>query len=554
MKTTAAAALALLLAAPVQAQTPDAPRPVKGSVEAVAAEVEVLVVDRKGTPVDGLTREDFRLFVNGKEMPLDWFEAPPAQAASATASVPAAPETAAAPPVTASTPSPRAHSTVFVISSLHVDAGAQRAGLDALRAYADRLPDGEQAAVYLLDNGARRLLGFTNDRNELKKAIERPKRILPSSYAFDARDDEWVGRSRQMLRNLGTVFDGLASRPESKTVVMLTGPLWPTGNINPPSSASLFKGSRAAPAGGPRSSASPLDTAGAVTHYSNPVTTRGERQWNFLGEARGLENQAFLARATVVALDPSGILAPAGQADSKLDPRDAFIGVPSGSLLAAGDSWEFRNDTFALIAEATGGARLGFSNKPVDLILGASRLLARRYRLGFTPPDGTSARRDIRVEMTRPGLVVRTASGQRSLTAEAAARARFAGLLLSSDAPHGDFTIAVEMKSRVSKRTDDALPFDILVPVSGVYAEERGESRRAELELLVSAVDGEGRASEPIVIPFSVELDTAAARDGAFFRKDSSFSIDKRWKGRLFVGVRDTATNRLGAVAMPIGG
>jgi hypothetical protein len=220
------------------------------------------------------------------------------------------------------------------------------------------------------------------------------------------------------------------------------------------------------------------------------------------------------------------------------------------TLVNAGSSRE----SFAPIAEATGGVRLGFSNKPVDLILDASRLLAKRYRLGFTPPDGTSARRDVRVEMTRPGLVVRTASGQRSLTAETAARARFAGLLLSAEAPRGDFTIAVEMKSPTSKRTDDALPFDILVPVSAVYAEERGENKRAKLELLVSAVDDEGRASEPIVIPFSVELAKATARDGTFFRKDSTFSIDKRWKGRLFVGVRDTATNRLGAIAMLIGG
>ena len=543
MKNSTVAALALLLAASVQAQTPDAPRPVKGSVETVAAEVEVLVVDKKGTPVDGLTRDDFRLFVNGKEMPLDWFEAPPAPGASAMASVPVAPAATAAPPVTASTPSSRAHSTVFVISSLHVDVGAQKAGLDALRAYADRLPDGEQASVYLLDNGARRLVGFTSDRKELKKAIDRPRRILPSAYAFEARNDEWVGRSRQMLRNLGTVLDSLASRPEPKTVVMLTGPLWPTGNITPVEGAVV---QRAGMGGAPRTSASPISATDTVTHYNNPVATRGERQWNFLGEAKDLENQAFLARATIVALDPSGILAPGGQADTKtLDDRD---------LIAAGDSWEFRNDTFALIAEATGGVRLGFSNKPVDLILDASRLLAKRYRLGFTPPDGTSARRDVRVEMTRPGLVVHTASGQRSLTAETAARARFAGLLLSAEAPRGDFTIAVEMKSPTSKRTDDALPFDILVPVSAVYAEERGENKRAKLELLVSAVDDEGRASEPIVIPFSVELAKATALDGAFFRKDSTFSIDKRWKGRLFVGVRDTATNRLGAVAMLIGG
>ncbi len=545
MKNSTVAALVLLLAASVQAQTPDAPRPVKVSVETVAAEVEVLVVDKKGTPVDGLTREDFRLFVNGKEMPLDWFEAPPAPGASAAASVPVAPAAAAAPPVTSSTPMSRAHSTVFVISALHVDVGAQKAGLDALRAYADRLPDGEQASVYLLDNGARRLAGFTSDRKAMQKAIDRPRRIVPMSYAFDVRTDEWVGRSRQMLRNLGTVLDGLASRPEPKTVVILTGPLSPTGNITPPGGLGLAQRSLI---GGvdPRTSASPISATDTLTHYNNPVATRGERQWNFLGEAKDVENQAFLARATIVALDPSGILAPGGQADTKmLDDRN---------LLAADDSWEFRNDTFALIAEATGGARLGFSNRPVDLILDASRLLAKRYRLGFTPPDGTSARRDIRVEMTRPGLVVRTASGQRSLTGETAARARFAGLLLSAEAPKGDFTIAVEMKSPISKRTDDALPFDILVPVSGVYAEERGESKWAKLELLVSAVDDEGRASEPIVIPFSVELAKATARDGAFFRKDSTFSIDKRWKGRLFVGVRDRVTNRLGAVAMPIGG
>lgn len=545
MKNSAVATLVLLLlAAPVRAQALDASRPVKSSVEAVAAEVEVLVLDSKGVPVEGLTKDDFHLFVNGKEMPLDWFEAPPAPGASATASVPAPSAADAAPSETPSTPSRRTHSTVFVISALHVDAGAQKTGLDALRAYADRLPDGEEASVYLLDNGARRLVGFTSDRKALKKALDRPRRILPMSYALEVRTEEWVGRSRQTLRNLGTVLDGLASRPEPKTVVLLTGPLSAVGIVTP---IGNDVSQRKLPGGvGPRTSASPISETDTVTHYSNPVASRGERQWTFLREAKDIENQAFLARTTIVALDPSGIVAPAGQADSKM-PDDR-------PLLEAGDSWEFRNDAFASIAKATGGARLGFSNKPVELILDASRLLAKRYRLGFTPPDATSARREIRVEMSRPGLVVRTASGQRSLTAETSARARFAGLLLSAEAPKADFTIAVEMKSPTSKRTNDALPFDILVPVSGVYAEERGESRRAELELLVSAVDDEGRASEPMVIPFAVELAKATAVDGAFFRKDSTFSVDKRWKGRLFVGVRDTATNRLGAVAVLIGG
>lgn len=532
-------AILFLVASTARAETPDAARAVKVAVETVAAEVEVLVVDRNGAPVDGLTKDDFRLFVNGKETPLDWLEPPPAARATSVPASPAAATPAAGQP----TPTRRPHSTIFIISALDVDVGAQKAGLDALAAYADRLPDGEEASVYLLDNGARRLVGFTSDRRELKKAIDRPRRILAASYLFERRTPEWIGRARQSFRNLGAVLDGLASRSEPKTVVVLAGPLSPTGVVKSIGDAVAQRQLQ----GGvdSKTSVSPIRPMD-ITQYRNPIASGGERQWNFLSEVKDIENQAFLARATIVALDPTGLVAPLQEIDVKT-PEEK-------DLVAKDDSWEFRNDTFALIAESTGGARLGFSNRPVDLILDASRLLERRYRLGFTPPDGTSARRDIRVELTRPGFVLRTARGQRSLTAETAARARFAGLLLSADAPRGDFAIAVEMKSPTSKRTDDALPFDILVPVSAVYAEERDGSTWARLELLVSAVDDEGRASEPVVVPFSVELANATAVEGAFFRKGSTFRIDKRWKGRLFVGVRDTATSRLGAVAMVIGG
>jgi hypothetical protein len=104
----------------------------------------------------------------------------------------------------------------------------------------------------------------------------------------------------------------------------------------------------------------------------------------------------------------------------------------------------------------------------------------------------------------------------------------------------------------VKKRPDDAFPFDVLVPVSGVYAEDIADGKRAKLELLIAGVDEEGRTSEPMVIPFSVTLDKSAA-DGTFFRKNSNFTLDRKWKGRLFVGVRDTSTNRIGAVALPVG-
>lgn len=552
MKRAAATSVAFLLAWPVTAQAPEPSLPVKSSVEAVAAEIEVLVLDSKGRPVEDLSRGDFRLLVNDRETTIDWLEAPPA----ATMPAQAAPASAlAAQTPAAATPAGRPRSTVFVISDLHTGLRARNAGLGALRAFADRMPAGEEAAVYVLDNGVRRLLGFTSDRAALRKALERPANMLPRSYVFSgAHGDEWVGQSRQMLRNLSTVLDSLANRPEAKTVVVLSGPISPTGLIEPigvAAASPVFAQTGAGPAG---------EAPSQVIRPGTSTSAKGF--WSFLGEAKDAESSALLARATVVALDPTGLDSADAKAEINSTATTGRLGRGSQTaqrpfnISSEGegtDTWEFRADTFALVAEATGGARLGFSNKPADLVLDESRLLAKRYRLGFTPPDGTSARRTIRVEVARPGVVVRTAAGQRSLTPETAARARFAALLLSAETPKGDFAIGLQAKGPLKKRTDDAFAFDVLVPVSGVYAEERGDAKRARLELLIAVVDDEGRASDPIVIPFSVTMDKSAA-DGSFFRKDANFNLDKHWKGRLFVGVRDTATNRLGTVALPIGG
>jgi len=551
---TLAAVLGFSPAVPASAQS-DAPRPVRSSVEAVAADVEVLVLDSKGKPVEGLAKGDFKLFVNGKETPIDWLEAPAASAPAAPASS-TAPAVPAAEALTGAVAARRMHSTVFVISDLQTDLRSRNAGLDALKTYVGRMPAGEEAAVYLLDNGVRRLQAFTADRSALKKALDKPARTLPRAYIFPQQGSvEWEGQSRQMLRNFSTVLDTIANRPEPKTVVVMAGPISPTGFVQP--------------IGGPAGSGalgqtvlpgSPTDGIDVLSTSGNSYSARG--LWNFLAEAKDAESQALLARATVVAVDPSGLTSPDGRAEtssmsspSGRPPRDAAAALRPANNVTEGDavdSFLYRSDTFALIAQSTGGARLGFTNKPVENLIAETNLLGQRYRLGFTPPDGTSARREIRVEVTRPGVVVRAAAGQRSLTPETAARARFAALLLSADAPKGDFAIALETKAAVKDRKDDAFPFDVVVPVGGVYAEERGDTKRAKLELLIAGVDEEGRASEPMVIPFSVTVDKAAGA-GAFFRKDSNFNLDKRWKGRLFVGVRDTSTNRLGAVALPIG-
>jgi VWFA-related protein len=575
-RTTASPLVAAALAAlPVLAQDAPKARPVKSQVESVAADVEVLVLDAKGKPVPGLAKADFKLFVNGKETPIDYLEAPPgpalpsAPSASAAASAPVGVDATSA-SSGLSNPPRLSHSTVFVVNPLHLDARSRQNGLNAMRRYVDRMPAGESGTVFVIDNGLRRLVAFTSDRKELGKAIDRAGKGLPIAYNFEVGSEEWVDRSRQELRNMATLFNSIASRPESKTVLVLAGPLSPTGTTKPiggpagsaAASQTAFDVGRAKGIPGSRAGGFSRDssTPDSESVGNGALATRGT--WNLLPEVRDVANEALLARATVVALDPTELRSENATAEiNSLRKGDKEVFTTSSSLRPgdnsaesdASDTCEFRNDSFALIARDTGGSRLGYSNDPASLVLAESELLSRRYRLGFTPPDPTSERRAVRVEVSRPEFLVRTASGQRSITPETAARARFAALLLSGDAPKGDFVIALETKGPVSKRTDDAFPFDVAIPVSGVYAEDTPGGKRAKLEILISAVDDEGRASDPVVIPFSATLAKGAAVDGAFFRKDANFNIDRRWKGRLFVGVRDTATNRIGAVALPIG-
>lgn len=542
MKKTTAAALALLLAAPLQAQAPDASRPVKGSVETVAAEVEVLVLDGKDKPVAGLARGDFRLFVNGRETPIDYLEAPPARV---PARVDAPPPPSDVPPPAGTAASPHLpHSTVLIFDDLHTGFGARFKGITGLRSYLATLPEGEEIAVYSLNLGLKTLQPFTLDRALVGRALDGAGRTMPVSQIDFPTTDGSLTRSRQALRSFADLFRALASRPEPKTVVLLAGTLPVVGEANAglrDSVASARTSSFGSPGGRGRPAAARV-----------PSSTYA---YSFVDEARNMANEALLAKATVIALDPTGLGGAGAGANSfgaDFSGADS-LGTDSGAAQVAGvASFAYLNDTFALLAEDTGGARVGYSNAYGDRLLAESDRLNSRYRLGFTPPDSTSDRRDIRVEVSRPGVTVRVASGQRSLTPVAASRARFSAFLLRSGPARGDFPITVQVSSPVTKRKSDALTFDILIPLSGVFAEVAGDARRAHLELLLAGVDPEGRVGDLTVLPFAVEMPKDAPADG-FFRHHGDFQLDRKWKGRLFLGVRDQSTNQLGAATIPIG-
>src|SRR5689334_5171332 len=95
MRTAAAIAFALL-AASAQAQVSEV-------IEVHVANVDVVVLDRAGNPITGLTKDDFQIFENGKPQPVTNFYEMRSQTlaaaepgtAPAAAGAPAAPELSA---------------------------------------------------------------------------------------------------------------------------------------------------------------------------------------------------------------------------------------------------------------------------------------------------------------------------------------------------------------------------------------------------------------------------------------------------------------------------
>src|SRR5947199_8818835 len=75
------------------AQTPPAPLPEIGAaIDVRVVNVEAVVTDRRGERIEGLQAGDFRLLVDGREVPIDYFtEVRGGQAVAGAAPEPAAP-------------------------------------------------------------------------------------------------------------------------------------------------------------------------------------------------------------------------------------------------------------------------------------------------------------------------------------------------------------------------------------------------------------------------------------------------------------------------------
>lgn len=145
--------------------------------------VDVVVTDKDGNPVSGLTAADFEIFENGKRQKVTNF----AEYREETAGSEAAP---GALPITVATKPPEKRRIVFFIDRLQLVETVNREDFfRGLRAFVeDAIRDGDEAAVFSFGTSMHTMVEMTPDRGAILEAfatIEKESRLRPDMESME---------------------------------------------------------------------------------------------------------------------------------------------------------------------------------------------------------------------------------------------------------------------------------------------------------------------------------------------------------------------------------
>lgn len=474
-------------------------------IEVRVVNLEVVVTDRDGNRITGLQPEDFRLFVDGEETPVDFFseivggramelEAPAEGVRRTVQEIPAA-----IPGETVGT------SYLVFIDDYWSIAHDRNALLLAMADDLSFLAPGDRMAIVAYDGkGVDMLTSWTDSPRELRRALSdaqaRPALGLQRFSELRSHDRSLDGarnaRTRDALRDLDieerifanqvagrlersvdavvASLRGFAQPPGRKVMLLLSGG-WPF------SPAAYTVGNRqiletGQVPSGDQILAPLVDTANLVGYTIYPVDVPG------LGSTSGSD------------VEQGGRLV----TGLNVEPEERFRDLNSSVVIDRESNIE---DTLRYVARETGGEALinARSNEPLATVAQDTRSY---YWLGFTPDRRRDdERHEIRVEVTRPGLKVRTRDNFLDMSLETERTMAVESALLFGDpAAEGNLVVEVGEPRKAGRRLMD-VPLTIAIPTDLVTAIPEGDRWVVRVELRVAALDESQRQSEVPSVP-----------------------------------------------------
>ena len=499
-------ALVALLPAAAQQQPQTPPQSVFGEqIEVRVVNVEAVVTDRQGNRVADLKPGDFRLKVDGKTVPIEYFNEVRGGQAIALAEGAAESSVKGLPSLA---PGTSVGTSYLVFIDNFFSVGPRRD--EVLRSLKDQLtrlgPEDRMAIVTYNGGGVQMLSSWSNSQRQLGQAIEQAigeraqgvtrlaelrsfeaSRRLPGvtfeptprqSFAqrLDIEELEFADRlaaqTERAVSAAASTLRGFASPPGRKVMVLLSGG-WPF---------------------------SPVDYV--VNNPNRPVLDRDIPRGDEI--FRPLVDTANRLGYTIYSVDVPGV---------ESGVADAALAGPSATGLNIRE--QEHQATLQFVSQQTGGKAL-LNAQSMEALPAVESDTRSYYWLGFTPSwQGNDKRHKVSVDVLRPGLKVRSREDFLDLSRTAETSMMVESAMVFGSGPDSS-PLAVQVGQPVaSGRKEMEVPISIAIPVDAVTFVPLEGKYTAEVELRVAATDTAGNRAPVPVIPVTLRSDTEPKAGGA---------------------------------------
>ncbi len=502
--TMAALALCLLISFPAVAQDGTAQdgdlSTFLDSVDVNLVNLEVFVTDRQGNRVDGLTREDFEVRVDGEPVEVTNFHVvapPPEPPAPGSADLDAGPETVPPSPVTIpeadAAPRRPLYLTVYV-DNIQIRPFNRKRLLDALEpVLSRRLAAGDQVMLVAFNRSVQVLTPFTGDPDAVDAALDRLHRMASHRHVVDTQlrtliaemdtnpppdpaeadssavaavpvrvDSYQAQREQEALgsfRALRSVITGLAGVPGRKALLYVSDgiPRFPGEELNI------------------------LMPGGETNQVSGKRRRRDLRSFY-----RDVVRQANAHEVTLYTFDARG--------------SAPNFGLSAEGTVLLGVNFEFTRNSnlqepLMQMAADTGGQVIMNTFNFAGVLEDVVRDFGTFYSLGFPAPEADGTYHDVDVRVRGRGLRVRHREGYLAKSPAARVADRTESFLLQGwqSNPMG---VQLQFAAPEKKGRRWRVPVLVRLPAGAITLIPRGEEMAGRLQLFVAVRDGEGRSSE----------------------------------------------------------
>lgn len=536
---------------PSQTVAPTAPLQVTTRL----VQINVIVNDKHGNPITGLTKQDFTLLDNKKPQEIEAFSAE-------TDLLPGKPFYALPPDTYTNrlgTDSGTASSVnVILLDALNTESTDQVLARNQVLKFLDQLPPQSRVALYWLGNGLYVLNDFTTDDAMLRQALASYKGDFSRELAHSEEPDPALNNpnpsvptglagSQSSARSaFRSAFDQRVANESVKNRVRLT------------LAALIAIAHHVAALPGRKnlvwiSSSFPL-TLGQDKFDLNWQNDSGE---GFTGQLARAAQSLADANIAIYPVDARGILG------SGLTAAKDYSDAPPPEFSGEGDEHlpsraaPGNLDTMKVLAERTGGRAFYGTNDLSDAIHRAFDDSRDTYTLGFYPSgnkwDGSF--HTIKVSVKVSGAQVRARTGYFAIPDSAQTPKSIEALIMQTATSQLEATgigmrVTVHPTSEVDRKD---VAIELHLDLRGIHLEQTDGKYRGAVQAVFLQLNNPGEVihatDETLEVSLSQSSYDLALREG--LRNSRQIHLEPG-AGRLCIVLRDVATGNIGAISIPL--